>query len=129
MKPKFDLIGITVSDMPATLKFYRRLGFDIPLEADSRPHVEHILEGGLRFGFDKVEIIQSFDPEYVLRPEYVGAFLLGSPAEVDQLHAELVAEGYTTHHDPWDTFWGQRYAIIKDPDGHLVDLFAPLEQS
>ncbi len=26
----------------------------------------------------------------------------------------------------WDAFWGQRYAILHDPDGNGVDLFAPL---
>ena len=28
---------------------------------------------------------------------------------------------------PWDAFWGQRYAQVKDPDGNVVDLFAPLQ--
>ena len=26
---------------------------------------------------------------------------------------------------PWDAFWGQRYAVLHDPDGHQVDLYAP----
>jgi hypothetical protein len=28
--------------------------------------------------------------------------------------------------DPWDSYWGQRYAFLRDPDGNRVDLFAPL---
>lgn len=24
-------------------------------------------------------------------------------------------------------FWGQRYAVVRDPDGNDVDLFAPLD--
>ncbi len=28
--------------------------------------------------------------------------------------------------EPWDAFWGQRYAVIADPDGNTVDLFAAL---
>ena len=35
-------------------------------------------------------------------------------------------EGYDIEKKPWDTFSGQRYAIIKDPDGYLIDLFAQL---
>jgi uncharacterized glyoxalase superfamily protein PhnB len=27
---------------------------------------------------------------------------------------------------PWDAFWGMRYAVVKDPDGNAVDLFAAL---
>jgi catechol 2,3-dioxygenase-like lactoylglutathione lyase family enzyme len=26
-----------------------------------------------------------------------------------------------------DAFWGQRYAQVKDPDGSVLDLFAPLD--
>ena len=39
---------------------------------------------------------------------------------------ELVAAGYHGHLEPWDAFWGQRYATVLDPDGNSVDLFAPL---
>jgi uncharacterized glyoxalase superfamily protein PhnB len=53
------------------------------------------------------------------------AFLLESPAEVDQVYAELTTLGYEGYKKPWDAFWGQRYAIILDPDGVGVSLFAP----
>ena len=26
--------------------------------------------------------------------------------------------------EPFDAFWGQRYAQVKDPDGNPVDIFA-----
>ena len=38
----------------------------------------------------------------------------------------LVAAGGRGHKEPWDAFWGQRYAEVLDPDGNVVDLFAPL---
>lgn len=38
----------------------------------------------------------------------------------------MIAEGFNGKKEPWDAFWGQRYAQIEDPDGHTVDLFAPL---
>jgi hypothetical protein len=28
--------------------------------------------------------------------------------------------------NPYDAPWGQRYATVLDPDGNIVDLFAPL---
>lgn len=46
MNARFDSIGLIVSDMAASLAFYRRLGLDIPAGADSEPHVEHTLPGG-----------------------------------------------------------------------------------
>ena len=44
----------------------------------------------------------------------------------DALHHLLTHAGYESHLDPWDAFWGQRYATVRDPDGNAIDLFAPL---
>jgi uncharacterized glyoxalase superfamily protein PhnB len=48
---------------------------------------------------------------------------------VDALYEELVGSGYEGELKPWDAFWGQRYAVVLDPDGNGVDLFAPLAAS
>jgi hypothetical protein len=38
--------------------------------------------------------------------------------------AELLTPApYASIHDPFDAFWGQRYATVRDPDGNAVDLF------
>ena len=128
MPPRLDLIGIIVQDMAKALAFYRRLGFDIPPEADTEGHVEAVA-GGLRFAWDTVEVIESFDPEWTppVGDHKVGiAFLCDSAAEVDEVYAGLIADGYESHKEPWDAFWGQRYAVVRDPDGNPVDLFAAL---
>jgi catechol 2,3-dioxygenase-like lactoylglutathione lyase family enzyme len=129
MAPRIDVIGMVVADMAASLAFYRRLGLDVPASADAEPHVEATLPGGLRLAWDTVETIRSFDPSWT-RPtggHAIGlAFACASPSEVDKAHADLVAAGYGSHAEPWDAFWGQRYATVEDPDGNTVDLFAPL---
>ncbi len=129
MAPTFDVISIVVADMAASLAFYRRLGLDVPAAADSEPHAEVALPGGMRLLWDTVETIRSFDPSWTAPTggHAVGlGFACDSPSEVDKVHAGLVAAGYRSHKDPWDAFWGQRYATIEDPDGNAVDLFAPL---
>jgi catechol 2,3-dioxygenase-like lactoylglutathione lyase family enzyme len=125
---RLNLIGLVVQDMARSLAFYRRLGLDIPPEADGEPHVETALPGGLRLAWDTVETIRSFDPEW--SPPSGGhrvslAFLVDTPAEVDRAYAELTGLGYEGHRAPWDAFWGQRYAEVLDPDGNMIDLFAP----
>jgi len=45
---------------------------------------------------------------------------------MDALYERIVGSGYKGHRQPWDAFWGQRYAQVVDPDGNLVDLFALL---
>jgi catechol 2,3-dioxygenase-like lactoylglutathione lyase family enzyme len=129
MAPTFDQIGIVVSDMAKSLAFYRRLDLDIPAEADSEPHVDVTLAGGLRLAWDTVGTIQSFDPEWsppAGGPPVGLAFLCADPAEVDSTYAALVDAGYHGHKEPWDAFWGQRYAIVHDPDRNSVELFARL---
>ena len=37
----------------------------------------------------------------------------------------IVAAGYTSSVEPWDTFFGARYAIVCDPDGHRIGLKSP----
>jgi catechol 2,3-dioxygenase-like lactoylglutathione lyase family enzyme len=126
--PRLDLIGIVVEDMARSLAFYRQLGLVLPDEADSQPHTEITLPGGLRLAWDTVETVKSFDPEFDHpKASSIGlAFLLDSPRHVDATYEKLVSAGYDGHKAPWDAFWGQRYALVRDPDGHSVDLFAPL---
>ena len=129
MTPRMDMIGLHVRDMAASLAFYRRLGLQIPKGAESEGHVEATLPGGLRVGWDTYEVMESFDPSWSPpegRSRIALAFLVDSPAEVDGLYSELTGAGYEGHLAPWDAFWGQRYAILRDPDGNDVALFAPL---
>lgn len=126
MAPTFNAIGLAVADMATSLSFYRRLGLDIPAAADHEPHVEVELPGGVRLMWDTHAVLQSFDPGFT--PGVPGgpslAFRCADPAEVDAVHAALVAVGHRSAKSPWDAEWGQRYALVRDPDGHSVDLFA-----
>jgi uncharacterized glyoxalase superfamily protein PhnB len=128
MTARFDALGVVVADIPRALAFYRRLGLEFPDDAESEQHVEATLPGGVRFMLDAEEVIRSIDPEW-RRPDgsSIGlAFLCESAADVDAVYAELTSAGHESHKEPWDAFWGQRYAQVRDPDGHVVDVFAPL---
>jgi catechol 2,3-dioxygenase-like lactoylglutathione lyase family enzyme len=130
MTARFDLIGLVVDDMARSLAFYRKLGLDIADDVDAEDHVEATLPGGLRMAWDTVESVRSFDSSWT--PPTGGghriglAFLCADPAEVDRIYTDLVNAGYEGHLEPWDAFWGQRYATVRDPDGNGVDLFARL---
>jgi catechol 2,3-dioxygenase-like lactoylglutathione lyase family enzyme len=130
MTPRFDAIGLIVSDMGASVAFYRRLGFAFPEGAADEPHVEAQLPGGLRLLLDTEATVRSFHASW--RPPTGGdsrtglALRCDSPAEVDTVYEEMVNAGHHGELKPWDAFWGQRYATLHDPDGNGVDLFAPL---
>lgn len=130
MKLRAALVELVVCDMALTLAFYRFLGLPVPEQADDQPHVNVDLGAGLQLAFDTEETIRSFDPNW-RRPADPGhrvalAFECESPAAVDAAWAELTGAGYHGHLPPWDAFWGMRYAVVHDPDGTPVDLFAPL---
>jgi catechol 2,3-dioxygenase-like lactoylglutathione lyase family enzyme len=130
MKSTLDAIGVIVTDMERTLRFYRHLGLEFPDGAGKEGHVEAVLPNGLRIMFDTEDLMRSFDDGFrsPAAPGRVSlAFLCESPAEVDALHAVVVEDGFDSHLAPFDAFWGQRYATILDPDGTHVDLFATLE--
>ncbi|MEU6829387.1 VOC family protein [Nocardia beijingensis] len=127
MTPQLDVIGIVVRDMAASVAFYRRLGLDFPAGSDQEGHAEAALPNGMRLTLDTEAVIRSFHPEWT---PPIGAGRLGialrcaDPAEVDAVYAELVDAGYHGELKPWDAFWGQRYAVVHDPDGNGVDLYA-----
>jgi catechol 2,3-dioxygenase-like lactoylglutathione lyase family enzyme len=130
MTPRLDAISIVTDDLAASLAFYRRLAIDIPAGAETEPHVEATLPSGLRLLWDTAEAVKSMNPDWVTPPHGQSrtslAFLCEDPAEVDTLYAELTQAGHHGEMAPWDAFWGQRYAVVHDPDGNSVDLFAPL---
>jgi catechol 2,3-dioxygenase-like lactoylglutathione lyase family enzyme len=126
-----DMIGIIVHDMAAALRFYRQLGLAIPEGVEGEPYVEVISPNGYRISWNTVEMVKGIYPEWQEPQGHrMGlAFKCDSPAEVDAAYSRLVSAGYESYKEPWDAFWGQRYAMVKDPDGNPVDLFAPLASS
>src|SRR4051812_28245292 len=98
------VIELVVSDMAASIAFYRRLGLELPEDATA-PHVEVELGGGLRLALDTVETIRSFDPGWT--PPTGGhrvalAFACDSPADVDVSYRRLTDLGYVGHLAPFD---------------------------
>ena len=127
MTPLLNAIGIVASDMGRSLGFYRRLGLDVP-DTPAEGHVNIPLPNGLRLMLDTEEEMRKFRPEWTRQSgNQVGlALQCESPAEVDQLYSQMASAGYPTDKEPWDAFWGQRYAQLRDPDGVPVDLYATL---
>jgi uncharacterized glyoxalase superfamily protein PhnB len=126
MSIRLDMIGLVSSNMAEAVRFYRLLGLNFP--DPEGPYVEATTEDGLRVSLNDVEMVKEMEGEW---SEPKGqrialAFLCEGPGGVDAKFAELLDAGFTGHKQPWDAFWGQRYAIVVDPDGNHVDLFAPL---
>ena len=86
------------------------------------------MPNGLRLMVDAEHVIRSFNPDWTRATgnQLALAFACNSPAEVDEIYARVVDAGFEGEKEPWDAFWGHRYAQLSDPDGVHVDLFAAI---
>ena len=122
---QLNAIGIVASDMARSIAFYRMLGLEVP-DTPGEGHVDTFLPNGVRFMLDTEETVRSFRPDWERAAgNQLGlAFECSSPAEVDETYARATGAGFHGEKEPWDAFWGQRYAQLADPDGVPVDLYA-----
>lgn len=127
MNLTMDTIDIVVSDLDAAIAFYRRLGLDFTIDSQTPEHAGCDLPNGLHLMLDTQKFTGQVRPGWVPPvggpPVYL-CFRVDTPADVDRTYAELTGAGYQGSREPWDAFWGMRYATVLDPDGNGVDLYA-----
>ncbi len=116
--PQLNAIGIVVTDMAESIRFYRTLGLDVP-ETPDEGHVDTFLPERralhARLGGHHPQLRARVERE---NGNQIGlAFECSSPAEVDELYAKVVEAGFESAKAPWDAFWGQRYASLARPRG------------
>jgi lactoylglutathione lyase len=128
MKIVPDMVGLTVDEIPKSIAFYKMLGLEFPEAAAGEAFVE-CKTNGYRISLNAVSMIKEMNPHWEApkgqRMEL--AFLCESPKHVDEAYAKIIAAGHKSVKEPWDAFWGQRYAIVEDPDGSHVSIFCPLK--
>jgi uncharacterized glyoxalase superfamily protein PhnB len=123
--PRLNALGIVSGDLAESIRFYGLLGLAFPQDEG---HIETTLPNGVRFMLDSEDVIRSFRPDWqrATGNQLSLAFECASPAEVDETYRSIVDAGFEGEMEPFDAFWGQRYAQVRDPDGVSVDLFAAL---
>jgi predicted lactoylglutathione lyase len=122
MSIQLAMVGLVVSDMRASLAFYRRLGLDIPDGEDEKRFVMHRMPSGVTIFFDTV-FFPTNDPERRAAPR--GSynvsleFYADTREAVDRLFTDLTALGYVGRKAPWKST-GPYAAIVEDPDGNPI---------
>jgi uncharacterized glyoxalase superfamily protein PhnB len=129
MNPTFNVIDIAVTDLTAAITFYRQLGLEfVPDQHMPNDHAGCDLPNGVHLMLDTDELRDKTTANWT--PPALGrtflAFEFPSPADVDTKYAELTAAGAAGLQEPWDAFWGMRYATVTDPAGNGIDLYANL---
>jgi len=129
MKPVMNTLDIVVADISASIAFYRLLGLDFQVDPAYAEHADCGLSSGLHLMLDEEKFTEMARPGWTRAngsPPVFLAFQFDTPAEVDAKYAEIVAAGHEGSREPWDAFWGHRYATVLDPDGNGIDLYCPL---
>lgn len=119
-------IDIVVADMGTSMKFYRNLGLTIPEGQGDAGQIQVVTPGGTTLGFISETMMKGHDPQWVqpVGQRITFACRCDSTDEVDATYARVIEAGYAAQRAPWNAPWGQRYAMVVDPDGNRVDLFA-----
>lgn len=122
-----DAIGLVSQNCEKSLQFYEKLGLKFESFGDGG-HYEAQTLSGVRIMIDSLELVKSFNPDFEhSKPSGMGiCFKYENASKVNEMYNLLLENGGVCVKSPWDAFWGQRYAMLKDPDGYQIDLFAPL---
>jgi predicted lactoylglutathione lyase len=134
MSAHFDSINLVVSDMDASRAFYARIGLEFANGHEpvwDRHHVTAVHAGAdganLDFDLDSASFATKWNQGWPGGPGVVMGFHVETRQTVDDLVAELVATGVEVQQEPYDAFWGARYAVVSDPDGNAVGIMSPAE--
>jgi catechol 2,3-dioxygenase-like lactoylglutathione lyase family enzyme len=134
-----DQLNIICGDPQASIAFYRRLGVDIPESGVWRTptgihHVSAVDRSGdqtIHLDLDSAAFARIWNTGWANRDDLRGRVVVGfcvpTRADVDDIYRDMTAAGYRGLQQPFDAFWGARYAIIEDPDGLAVGLMSPVE--
>lgn len=124
--PVLDQVNLVVSDMDASVAFYRLLGVDVARTLPEwEPH-HRSARAGLDIDFDSARFARDWNAGST-GPAVVLGFKVSSREAVDALCARLRDGGYRVQQEPFDAFWGARYAVVEDPDGNPVGLMSPVD--
>ena len=122
-------VNLIVTDLERAKAFWSALG------VESVPRHTHAaviaFDSGMNLVLHAPEFARMWDPAYdgPAAGSTVVDINLPSREAVDDAHARVIAAGFSSSVEPWDTFFGARYAIVRDADGHRIGLKSPQDPS
>lgn len=131
-------VNLIVGDMDAAVAFYKRLGMMVRIDSGEWPagsgarHVALDNGDGAIFELDNHQMAAIYHAGWrsghAVGHGVVCNFSVGSRDAVDECYRALTADGYAGCQEPYDAFFGARYAVVRDPDGNDVGLMSPIDQ-
>jgi lactoylglutathione lyase len=122
------LVNLYTRDIEAALSFYRDLlGFAETFRTPTEGVPEHVelRLNGFTVGLGTVEAARRVHG-VVAAPGSLAMVMVVWTDDVDKDYAELVAAGVPVIQSPHNTGNDNRSALLRDPDGNLVEIVAKL---
>jgi uncharacterized glyoxalase superfamily protein PhnB len=125
---KIDAVSVTTMNMERSIDFYTILGFEFDPRQEEETHVEpRTPKGSARLMIDEVKVVEDIIDKKPKSGNHSSfAIRYDSAEEINKVTNRLIEKNFKVVKQPWDAFWGQRYAIVEDPDGYKVDLYCDL---
>ncbi|MEN3273148.1 MAG: hypothetical protein V7636_1909 [Actinomycetota bacterium] len=133
--PTFSTISLIARDPAASIAFYELLGVEFENHSgDASDEIVHVTVRGTKpadLDVDSEPLGDIYNAGFRSRTSrgLVIGFSVETRADVDRIHAALVADGHESRQVPYDAFWGARYAIVADPDGNDVGIMSPMDDT
>lgn len=124
---RLNAVGVSSNNIDKSVGFYRLLGFEFAPYASEDRHVESVNNQSAKLMIDHVTMVEEILGAKPAPSNHANfAIQYDTPAELNLVVDKLQEAGYAMMKPAWDAFWGQRYVVVKDPDGYMVDLYAYL---
>jgi catechol 2,3-dioxygenase-like lactoylglutathione lyase family enzyme len=109
-------VTLATTDMARAVRFYEALGFEKLYGGEASAFTS------FRVGAGYLNLTAGDGP----RPLRGWARIIFYVADVDAMHAHVLAQGLTPEAPPRDAEWGERYFHVADPDGYSLSFARPL---
>jgi predicted enzyme related to lactoylglutathione lyase len=113
--PTLTRITISVADLPRSRALYET-ALGIPLKYELPGMAMLVTSDGIEVQLH----------ERTPTPGDAGVAVSFGVADVDATTASAVAAGASVVKEPADEAWGERQAVLRDVDGHVLCLVAPI---
>ena len=128
---RLDQVNLVVHDVAASRAFYSRLGLPFGDPVDPVWDAHHVSarqdDTSLDVDLDSVSFASKWNSGWSGGSGTILGFKVETRDEVDALVGSLVADGVVVQQEPYDAFWGARYAVVSDPDGNGVGIMSPVD--
>ncbi|MGH8980094.1 MAG: VOC family protein [Acidimicrobiales bacterium] len=120
--------NLVTKNVAAAVAFYRRLGLAIPdTDPAFQDHHRSVQSSeGIDLDFDSEQFARHWDRGW---GGGMGVLSVRVPSRqrVDEIYADLLRAGHRGQQEPYDAFWGVRFAVVEDPDGNAVGIMSPVD--